>query len=133
MRLNQSIALLSITLAGILIPSTYAQTKAEVWTSTTDLSQKLSAGKTITFRKQAKKKLKTIVVNEAVEYQRIEGLGSSLEPTTCYNLSLLPEEERRAAIRSIVHPQDGIGMNLMRVCIGTPSYFANHSDRFISG
>jgi len=49
-------------------------------------------------------------------------MGSSLEPTTCYNLSLLPEAERRAAIRKLVHPTEGANMNLMRVCIGTPDF-----------
>lgn len=63
-----------------------------------------------------------IRVNVHDTHQSILGLGSSLEHTTCYNLSRLPEALRRETIRKLVSPGAGIGMNLMRVCIGTPDF-----------
>jgi glucosylceramidase len=50
------------------------------------------------------------------------GVGSSLEHSTCYNLSLLPPEQRERVLESLVHPTAGIGMNLMRICIGTSDF-----------
>lgn len=55
-------------------------------------------------------------------HQAMFGMGASLEPTTCSNLARLPDAERRRAIDLLVHPSRGIGMNLMRVCIGTPDF-----------
>lgn len=107
---------------GLLATAAYAQTSVDVWTSAADLNRKLAAENPIAFGNHAKRKSNTIVVDDTKIFQRIEGLGSSFEPTTCYNLSLLPEAQRRIAIRRIVHPTDGIGMNLMRICIGTPDF-----------
>jgi glucosylceramidase len=55
-------------------------------------------------------------------FQKILGLGSSFEPATCENLAKLPPADRTKVIRSLVHPTEGIGMNLMRICIGTPDF-----------
>jgi len=53
------------------------------------------------------------------------GLGSSLEHSTCYNISLLPTEVQEDIMEKIVCPDKGIGMSLMRVCIGTPDFTAS--------
>jgi len=54
--------------------------------------------------------------------QTVDGMGSSLEPSSCYNLSKLAPEERRKVLQSLFDPQIGLGMNLMRICIGTPDF-----------
>lgn len=58
-------------------------------------------------------------------YQTIIGLGSSLEHSTCYNLSLLSPGVQEDVVERIVCPDKGIGMSLMRVCIGTPDFTAS--------
>lgn len=63
-----------------------------------------------------------IAVDPAISYQSILGLGSSLEHATAYNLSKLPPEEQAAVMERIVDPVKGIGMNLMRICIGTSDF-----------
>ncbi len=63
-----------------------------------------------------------IQVDDMTTYQDVLGLGSSLEHSTCYNLSLLPAEKRERVLESLVHPERGIGMNLMRICIGTSDF-----------
>ena len=63
-----------------------------------------------------------IRVDDSTTYQGVLGLGSSLEHSTCYNLSLLPPERRERVLESLVHPDRGIGMNLMRICIGTSDF-----------
>lgn len=98
-----------------------AQTVASTTTTTVDLSKKLDPG-SLEFRNKPYRKLDTITIDDTITFQTIEGIGSSLEPTTCYNLSILPESERRKVIRNLVHPTRGIGMNRMRICIGTPDF-----------
>lgn len=50
------------------------------------------------------------------------GLGASLEPSTCWNLSLMSAADRERTLERLVHPSTGLGMNLMRICIGTPDF-----------
>ena len=66
-----------------------------------------------------------IRINPCTTYQSILGLGSSLEHSTCYNISKLPSDRQEAVIQSIVDPVKGIGMNLMRICIGSPDFTAS--------
>ena len=54
--------------------------------------------------------------------QKILGLGSSFEHTTCYNLFQLGPEKMAEALERLVDPEKGIGVNLMRICIGTPDF-----------
>ena len=54
--------------------------------------------------------------------QSILGLGASLEHSTCSNLAKLAPDKREAVIESLVSPAKGIGMNLMRLCIGTSDF-----------
>lgn len=54
--------------------------------------------------------------------QKILGLGASLEHATCHNLSKLSEQQREQVVEKLVDPQIGIGMNLMRICIGTSDF-----------
>lgn len=64
----------------------------------------------------------TIEVRPSDTYQQILGMGGSFEHTTCSNLIQLPSKARTEAIRSFVDPRRGIGMNLMRLCIGTSDF-----------
>lgn len=54
--------------------------------------------------------------------QTILGLGASLEHATCENLFKLNQAAREAVIEKLVDPERGIGMNLMRLCIGTSDF-----------
>ena len=103
MNISRRIFIYLVFVLGTLPNIGYAQTQVEVWTSTPDLSHQLSAGESVPFKKRVKRKSNIVVVDDTKEFQHIEGLGSSFEPTTCFNLSRLPEAERRKAIRRIVH------------------------------
>jgi O-glycosyl hydrolase len=63
-----------------------------------------------------------IEVDPGQRFQRILGMGGSLEHATCENLSKLGEAGRAEVIEKLVHPEKGIGMNLMRLCIGTSDF-----------
>lgn len=54
--------------------------------------------------------------------QSILGFGASFDHATCANLAKLPPAEREALIDRLVNAEHGVGMNLMRVCIGTSDF-----------
>jgi O-glycosyl hydrolase len=63
-----------------------------------------------------------IAIDPSKTYQSILGLGGSLEHATCQNLAKLTEAQRTEVIEKLVDPDKGIGMNLMRVCMGTSDF-----------
>lgn len=103
----------------------YSQPTVKWWISSEDMSRKLSAQPDIVFARLNSTGKTSIRIDEKTKYQTIVGLGSSLEHSTCYNISLLPREKQEQVVESIVSPTEGIGMNLMRICIGTPDFTAS--------
>lgn len=91
------------------------------WLSSEDGENKLAQGVPENAASDDVKVLE-ITIDPAKAFQSILGIGSSLEHATCHNLSRLAPETRMETLRKIVHPEDGIGMNLMRVCIGTSDF-----------
>jgi O-glycosyl hydrolase len=63
-----------------------------------------------------------ISVDEIKTCQDVLGIGYSFEHTSCYNFMKLPLEKRRAVLELLVDPAKGAGMNLWRLCIGTPDF-----------
>ncbi len=63
-----------------------------------------------------------IVLDPAKTYQSILGLGAAFEHATCYNISQLPEPARTEVIRKLVDVETGMGISLMRLCIGTSDF-----------
>ncbi len=100
-----------------------AQPKIEAFVSRFDLTKRLDAVEAPAFTASPNPaEGETIVINSTKTFQTILGLGSSFEPTTCFNLSRLSEQERIETIERLVHPEKGIGFNLVRICIGTPDF-----------
>ena len=94
----------------------------QCWISTEDSSARLTPQPELRFRAGPTPGRASIHVDDVTTYQSVLGLGSSFEHSTCYNLSLLPPEQRERVIESLVHPDRGIGMNLMRLGIGTSDF-----------
>ncbi|HOZ47488.1 MAG TPA: glycoside hydrolase family 30 beta sandwich domain-containing protein [Candidatus Hydrogenedentes bacterium] len=82
----------------------------------------LTEGESITFETQAPSDVDPIQIDPEKTYQTILGMGSSLDHATCHNLHRLAPEKRTEVMARIVSPAEGIGMNLMRVCIGTSDF-----------
>jgi hypothetical protein len=85
------------------------------WSSSEDMAARLSPQPELRFAPIERPAESAVVVDDGTEYQSVLGLGSSLEHSTCYNLSLLPPDRRERVLESLVHPANGIGMNLMRL------------------
>ena len=94
----------------------------EVWSSSEDGQLALAPGKSLEFKRSRASSEIVVEVDTGQRYQTMLGMGSSLEHTTCYNLSQLDETALEEVIRRLVDPGAGIGMNLMRICIGTPDF-----------
>jgi glucosylceramidase len=104
--------------------------EAELFVSTKDFTCMLSEKKenlifNITESKveQSRRKKPDIFINadSKRKYQSILGLGYSFEHTSCANFLKLSSERRREALELLVAPQKG-GMNIFRICIGTPDF-----------
>jgi len=109
--------------AGITIMAISAQAgEVQWWRSAEDGSASLSAQTALSLSDTIPVSDTTIVIDPTRRYQPILGMGASLEHATCYNLSKLGDEKRREVIQKIVDPEVGMGMNLMRVCIGTSDF-----------
>ncbi len=64
----------------------------------------------------------TININSEITYQTFQGIGSSLEESTVYNLSRMSASRRKEVLEHLVDPIKGIGMNLMRICFGSSDF-----------
>jgi glucosylceramidase len=86
---------------------------------------RLSAREPLPIRAGPARAPKVVRVDQSRTFQSILGLGSSFEHSTCYNIRLLPRSEQERVVESLVDPEKGIGMSLMRICMGTPDFTAS--------
>ena len=99
-----------------------AEDAVQVVMSCQDGSKSLSEEKPLQFGKERKTKDPVIEVELSKKGQSILGLGASFDHSTCENLSKLSAEKREEVIDKLMNPERGIGMNLMRVCIGASDF-----------
>jgi O-glycosyl hydrolase len=114
--------LLLYPLMLVQVPIAGAEIVADVWVSSEDMTRTLAHAEPLRFVPDEGSGVPRINVDGTRTYQSILGLGSSFEHTTCFNLSRLDPAKRDEVIERMVHPDSGIGMNLMRICIGTPDF-----------
>jgi O-glycosyl hydrolase len=105
-----------------LQPPALAQPALDSWISSEDNQFQLSRQLPLKFAPARGEDLPAIRVDPSRQYQPMLGLGSSLEATTCRNISRLDPKRQDEVIERLVHPANGIGMNLMRICIGTSDF-----------
>jgi len=107
---------------SLMVESAQAQPSVQSWITTVDMQQTLQAQPPLSMEAAPKRTQPDITLDPKKTYQTIAGMGASLEHTTCANLSRLSEEKREEVIERLVSPETGIGMNLMRICMGTPDF-----------
>jgi len=65
----------------------------------------------------------TVLIDPSITYQTILGIGSSLEHTSIYAIRKnKTRSQQRALLESLISPDEGIGMNLFRIEIGTSDF-----------
>ena len=109
-------------LAALGASTLQAAAPVEFWLTTGDLSERLSPQPPLAFTAAAARLEDRVEIEESITFQTMLGLGSSLEPTTCSNFWRMAAADREALMERVVDPEKGIGMNLMRLCIGTPDF-----------
>jgi beta-glucosidase len=115
--------MLTVTLALMCAARGAKAQVVKVWISSQDMKYTLTPGDRLPLvARGAELKQPSIEVDPKQTYQSVLGMGASLEPTTCYNLRQLGPQKMDEVIERIVDPEKGIGMNLMRICIGTPDF-----------
>jgi len=100
----------------------FSQQAVDSWVSSEDNQYQLSRQLPFKFAPSQASSAPSIRVDAGRRYQTMLGLGSSLEATTCANISRLDPKRQDEVIERLVHPVNGIGMNLMRICIGTSDF-----------
>ena len=110
------------TIAWLGIVAVTAQPAVEWWSSSEGGTDRLAAQTNIDFGSASRPIGAALRIDDSITFQSILGIGSSLEHSTCHNLGLLPPDRRDRVIESLVHPTRGIGMSLMRICIGTSDF-----------
>lgn len=119
-----SFAALCLTIS-LLAGEVRGQPAVRWWSSSEDGRASLSPQPELHFANPERHPGRAIRLDAAVTFQSVLGLGSSLEHSTCYNLMRLSPERREQVLVSLVDPERGIGMNLMRISIGTPDFTAS--------
>ena len=110
-----------LVLPGAISLPAYAAT-VESWLTTADLRQTISPQPALNFVGANENAKASVDIDDAIVFQTILGLGTSLEPTTCSNFWRMTSADREVLMERVVDPAKGIGMNLMRLCIGTPDF-----------
>lgn len=102
-----------------------AEAEVTVWMSTQDGEKQLQQEPALPLVPGRATGDIVLQMDPATMYQSILGLGSSWEHATVENLYRLPEAERNEIIKRVVCPEEGIGMNLMRLCIGASDFIGD--------
>jgi glucosylceramidase len=87
-----------------------------------NIPYKLSQQPNLTVNAIDSSSMTTITIDPGVTYQTMQGIGSSLEESTVYNLARMSAGKRAEVLKALVDPVNGIGMNLMRICGGTSDF-----------
>lgn len=115
--------MLGLVMAGAGVRGLSAEPSAvEVFVSTADGRLQLAAQPSLRLEPLGATSGARLEVRPDRVRQPVVGLGSSLEPATCWNLSRMEAADRRETLRRLLDPVEGIGMSLMRLCIGTPDF-----------
>ncbi len=122
-----SLRLLCLLALGWALPTgcelAAADQQVRVWTTSSDLRLALAESAPLNFQTAAPAPgTRVIIVEPGHTFQAILGLGSSLEHSTCSNLFRVSPTVRDHTIERLVSPTKGIGMNLMRISIGTSDF-----------
>ncbi len=122
---SPAVAILS-TLLCLALPARAEGGQVDSWRSREGVEGGLVAQPALHFQPEGSADaLPLLRVDPAQTFQTLTGLGNSFEHSTCYNLSRLSPPRRREVLERLLDPDQGIGMSLVRICIGTPDFTAS--------
>ena len=119
---SAAVAGVMVGFATVRLSAGAAPETIDWWVTTEDRKLQLAQQPALAWQSTTNREGQCLVINPEETFQTLLGLGSSLEPSTCSNLWRLTPPDRERTMERLVSPTAGIGMNLMRVCIGTPDF-----------
>ena len=111
-----------LCLAGTSLAAVGAEGPVRWWVSSVDAQRQMVEQPALVWGTGSETQRQRIEIDPAVTFQTMLGFGSSLEPATCSNLFLMSASDRERTVERLVSPSAGMGMNLMRICMGTPDF-----------
>src|ERR1700675_16398 len=115
------IKLAATTLAAANTPFSWGMpaTGARAWVTSND--HRLEERKLPSWHKAGAGGPTRIQIDSAQRYQEILGFGAAFTDASCYLLSELNPEKRKALLNDLVGP-DGLRLSVGRTCIGASDY-----------
>jgi O-glycosyl hydrolase len=101
--------------------------KSSTWyadpaTGLTAVAHKLSRQNDIALTSSGRNFGTVINVDPGRAYQKMLGVGCSMEDSTIHSLSLMTPSVRSKVLRALFDPAKGAGFNLTRICFGTSDF-----------
>lgn len=102
--------------------------KASVWTTTGSKTQLLSKGPDVVITEIKDATIISINIDTTIKLQEIEGFGASLTGSSAYVIHEMSATQRTALLQDLFDPEDGIGINYLRMTIGASDFsLSNYS------
>lgn len=92
------------------------------WVTTPDRSRLLARGESPTFSTDGPRPGQMITVDPGRTFQTMDGFGASITDSSAALLYRLPAAQHDEVLRSIFHPDEGIGMSFLRQPIGSSDF-----------
>ena len=103
-------------------PPASETSQIKVYESSEELHETLAEKPPITFGAAREPHL-TIIINDAVRYQEIDGFGASLTDSSAWLIwNKLSESQRKDALEMLFSPVKGIGLSLLRQPMGASDF-----------
>ena len=94
----------------------------EVYTTSADKS-KLFEATTIRFAENSEQQSTSIItLYPTTQYQQMDGFGTAITGSTCYNLLKMSQADRTKILREIFDPEMGMGQSYIRISLGCSDF-----------
>jgi glucosylceramidase len=115
--------LASITIVAATTPTPTQPTSVNVVLTTADGSNRLAAKPPVNFAAgNGSSSLPTIVVDDTVRYQQIDGFGGSITDAGAWMLAGIPANKQAEVMSALFDRNTGIGINFLRQPIGASDF-----------
>ena len=103
------------------VPDIPTVSDVSVFVTTANRSQDFKK-QSATFSKKSNMSPSTIKLEPAIRYQSIDGFGSAITGSTCYNLLKMKPEERSKFLKETFSTTEGMGQSYVRISIGCSDF-----------
>lgn len=106
-------------------PRSSGGTPVNVWLTDVSSEKWLEQQSDVAFEAKQTSNPLAIKVDDSVKYQEITGFGAALTDSSAWVMNELPADAREALMKSLFDPEDGAGLNMIRVPMGSSDFTAS--------